>query len=41
MKTLRKLIEMLAAIETGIIRRRSANCAARAAFRIALNRCRV
>ena len=41
METLRKLIEMLAVIETGITRRRAANRAARAAFRITLNRCRV
>lgn len=36
MKTLRKIIEILVAIETGITRRRSANQAARTAVRIAL-----
>ncbi len=41
MKTLNKIIEALAAIETRIIRRQAANRAARVACRIALNGCRV
>jgi hypothetical protein len=41
MKTLRTLINVLAGLETRIIRRRSRNRAARVAVRIALNGCRV
>ena len=41
MKTFRKLIEILAAIETALIRRKATKRATRSAFRIALNGCRV
>lgn len=41
MKTLQKLIEKLTALEAVLIRRKASNRAARVAFRMALNGCRL
>lgn len=41
MKTFRKIIELLTAIETVLERRKATKRATRAAFRIAVNGCRI
>jgi len=41
MKAIRKLIELLTLIETGITRRKACRRATRAAMRLALNGCRI
>jgi hypothetical protein len=41
MKTFRKLIEILTALETAFLRRKAARRASRAAVRMALRGCRV